>query len=188
MHLQSVNSSLPSEDVIAKGHGVQVDALVALNEPVAQVKHVSTDVALIDALNFPAAHSVHATDPTVALNVPTVHAVQSVGLVPLNPAMHLQSVNSSLPDADIVLKGHVKQALTAVRPVISLYVPDAHCVHAPVPFPTLYVPAVHAIHSGLSSANVCPCIQSVHALSALPGSEYFDWSGQAVQFPPATLY
>jgi len=64
-----------------------------------------------------------------------VHAAPSD--VPLCPVMHLQSVNSSPPSAELVCKGHVEHS---PAPVAALYVPTSHAGHAEEPL-TEEVPA-----------------------------------------------
>ena len=85
----------------------------------------SVNASLPDAELVLAGHVEHSPPPVQSLNPPASHAVHAVpSNVPLNPAKHLQSVSSSLPDAELVPAGHIE--------------------HCPGPVATLYAPASHA--------------------------------------------
>ena len=85
--------------------------------PLGQIEH---SAVLVPFLYSPVSHPVH--------GIPSEAAVY--------PCMHLQSVNSSLPAAELVPVGHVK--------------------HTPTPVATLYVPASHAVHSAPSEEPAYP--------------------------------
>ena len=132
-HLQSINSSLPDVEDVCKGHAMQFPAPAAtLYVPAPHAEHCPTPVA---TLYFPASHAVQATPSEAAVY----------------PTTHLQSINSLLPDAELVHVGHVE--------------------HCPVPVAALYLPAEHALHATPSDVPLYPAmhLQSVNAL--LPNEE-----------------
>ena len=94
----------------------------------------------------------HSDVPTSLLNIPAMHAVHAAPSdVPLYPAKHLQSVNASLPDAELVPSGHVE--------------------HSPAPVVALYVPTSHALHCNPSEAAVYPTTHLQSIRSLLPDAE-----------------
>eukprot|EP00961_Rhodomonas_salina_P028147 380372-Rhodomonas_salina.1 len=60
-------------------------------------RHAAADVAAVEAWNVPAPHLVHFPDPLVGLNVPPGQTAQAPPSGPVKPALHRQSVISSLP-------------------------------------------------------------------------------------------
>ena len=60
------------------------------------------------------------------------------------PVLHLQSVASPLPDAELVCTGQSEHTAILVAPVLVEYLPLPHDVHAAVPLVVLYLPTTHA--------------------------------------------
>ena len=89
--------------------------------------------------------------------------------VPLNPAKHLQSINASLPDAELVPAGHVEHS---PAPVAELYVPASHTLHSPAPVAALMVPASHALQCNPSDVAVYPTTHLQSVNSSLSVAEF----------------
>ena len=58
--------------------------------------------------NVPTGHVSHAVSPTPLLDVPAVHSVHTNPSHP-NPVGHLQSVDATLPGAELLSNGHAVQ-------------------------------------------------------------------------------
>ena len=132
-HTQSVALLLPFAELVCEGHAVQVsDPVTSLYVPALHALHCNPS----DARVYPATHkqsvnsllpsaelvcegqAVQFPVPTVALYHPASHALHTTpSEVPLYPAKHLQSVNSTLPDAELVPAGHVEHSPV---PVVAL--------------------------------------------------------------------
>jgi len=116
-----VNSARVMASVAVKVTGVQSEH-ASQGPPSAPVKPAEQEhCALPDADSEFAGHTLHSAVPTTLLNIPAPHAVHAVPSdVPLYPAMHLQSVNASLPGAERVPPGHVQHS---DAPAATLYLP-----------------------------------------------------------------
>ena len=68
------------------------------------------NVAAISSECEPALHFVHKSEPFWALNLPASQAVQVAPLLPLKPALHMQSVRSSLLRGELEFRGQFVQA------------------------------------------------------------------------------
>ena len=84
LHVQLDTVPLPAGDV----------------EPSGQSTQASLDVAASDVEYVPARHATHDTDPAEDLYLPFVHDWQVSPSAPVNPALQLQSDNSSLAACD----------------------------------------------------------------------------------------
>jgi hypothetical protein len=75
-------------------------------------KHTLLDVAATtpEYVLFP--HSVHTSGPTVGLYVPCTHAIHTAPSAPVYPALHLQSIASSLPAGACANDGQLEQVDT----------------------------------------------------------------------------
>jgi hypothetical protein len=140
-------------------------------DPEYPAEHLQSINARLPPAEFvPAGHAEHCPTPVSLLYVSASHAVHAAPSdVALYPATHLQSSNSSLPDAQLVPAGHAE--------------------HCPTPVAALYAPASHASHATPSEAAVYPAthLQSINAL--LPSNErVFDGHAAQLPGPPATLY
>eukprot|EP00961_Rhodomonas_salina_P050515 678341-Rhodomonas_salina.1 len=93
----------------------------------------------------PDGHSMHASDPLRALNVPVPHAVQSPPSGPVYPALHTHPPADAVAEreADRLPAGHATHAVPAST---FRYVPAVQSEHGADPFMSLYVPAPHAAH------------------------------------------
>ena len=96
------------------------------NEPAV---HLQSVCSLLPASEIaPAGHVEHCPAPIVSLYLPSSHAVHATpSEAAVYPTTHLQSINSLLPDAELVCVGHVE--------------------HTPIPIATLYVPNSHAVQT-----------------------------------------
>jgi hypothetical protein len=146
------HSALPGEDSELAGHVSHVAFPTALlNVPGSHALHAAPSETTV----YPATHTQSATAslpstelvceghavqfpaPVAALYPPASHAVHAAPCDgPLYPAKHVQFVNSSLPDAELVPAGHGE--------------------HSPAPTALLNVPASHALHATPSEAAVYP--------------------------------
>ena len=118
------------------------DVFLAANVPTLHGLQVEIDVAAVDPEYVPPEHCVHALLPLSALNVPTIHAEQLPPLAPEYPALHWQSVISSLPSSELASDGHSEH-----RPVpgTTLYLPGSHKMQLLLPRITLYEPCGQAV-------------------------------------------
>ena len=183
--MQSVASMLPAPEIVSAGHAEHITApVVALNVPASQASHAkpfelavypTTQMQSLKSLLPPlelvaTGHVEHCPTPVALLYVPASHAVHAApSNVPLYPAMHLQSVNSLLPDSELVPAGHVE--------------------HSPIPAATLNPPASHALHATPSEAAVYPGKHAHSASALLPADEtVFEGHAAQVSNPAVAVY
>jgi len=176
--MQSVASMLPAPELVPAGHAEHAtDPALALNVPVPHALQATpfetavyptTQMQSLKSLPPPAelvakGHVKHCPGPVALLYVPATHVVHAApSNVPLYPAMHLQSVNSLLPDSELVPAGHVE--------------------HCPVPTATLNPPASHALHATPSEVTVYPGRHSQSVNLLLPAADT-ECVGQTAQLP-----
>ena len=103
-----------------------------------QAMHVWLSVAPAVLEYFPRVQAVHSAEPSTSLYLPATHARQGPPSCPVYPALHLQSVTSSLPICETVLLGHSEHAADP-GPVLNL--PSEHHSHGPPSGPV--EPAAH---------------------------------------------
>ena len=103
-------------------------------------------VAPVVVRYLPAPQSVHVAVPVTVLYFPASHAKHVPPLGPVNPRLQTQLVSAVDPVIDCVLEGHVRQALSAIAPVVVRYLPAPQLMHATEPVLALYFPASHAKH------------------------------------------
>ena len=85
----------------------------------------------------------HGAGPIVSFKVPGGHAVHFPPLFPVNPALHMQLAMLLEPCCtENMFAGHIKHN---VEPMSDLYVPAAHCVHAPPFMPIKPSLQLHAV-------------------------------------------
>jgi len=142
---------------------MQPEALFCEYVPATQFKQ--TEAAAGEEV--PAVQLVHTALPLVFLYEPAPHCVQAPPFGPVNPALHEQLLESSLPVGLMAFTGQLTHEET---PVVSLYVPASHkthmleltlprgaldapgqLVHAAVPVVSLYFPPAHALHDHWSA-------------------------------------
>ena len=110
-----------------------------------QAIHVVLRVAPGVLKYFPTSHSKQDAEPSTSLYLPAPHAKQGPPSCPVYPALHLQSVTSSLPICETVLLGHSEHAADP-GPVLNL--PSEHQSHGPPSGPV--EPAAHLSEHDLS--------------------------------------
>ena len=166
---QSV-SSLPSAElvVVEAGQSEQSPTPVALlyvsathavhtspsDAPLYPASHSqSANASLPDAELVPAGHVEQSPTPVATLYSPASHAVHaSPSEAAVYPATHTQSVKASLPPAELVCEGH---AVQLPDPVVALYFPASHAVHAS-PFALAVCPTTHtqSVSASLAPAEL----------------------------------
>jgi hypothetical protein len=81
-------------------------------------------------------HSVHLAGPSVGLYVPDTHTRHDWPFAPVYPALHWQSLASSLSAGAFEFNGQLEHVGTTWASVVE-YSLSAHCVHVPTPTPVL---------------------------------------------------
>jgi hypothetical protein len=111
--------------------------------------HVLLDTAASVLLYLSAKQMSHAADPVFALYFPAIHPLHAPPnpLFPVYPALHAQSVISSLPRGDPVLLAHGRQTLDTVALTVVEYVLIPQSVQMAEPVVVLYLPATHPKHA-----------------------------------------
>jgi len=132
--------------------------------------HTSLDVAASaeEYVLFP--HKVHALGPISVLYVPCTHPRHTSPSAPVYPALHRQSIASSLPSGDWENEGQLVHVETTCATVVE-YSFKTQFTHVPMPTPVLYVPAMHATHSTPSSAPEYPALQEQFVRFVLASNE-----------------
>jgi len=123
--MQSVSSPLASGELVCAGHAWH-----------------TSEAAPIAVENSLFSHPVHAELPRATLYVPATHSVQTPPSGPEDPALHKQSVCSSLASGAIVRNGHSWHTLE-IAPIAMEYWAVSQLVHTAAPVATLYFPATH---------------------------------------------
>jgi hypothetical protein len=141
-HLQSDGWLLPIRDLEFVWHATHTLAVVAATAG--------------EYVLFP--QSVHTCGPSAVLYVPGTHAVHVWPFAPVYPALHWQSVASSLPAGAFEFKGQLKQLDVTCASVVE-YSFAAQSVHVPTPTVVLYFPATHASQISPSVAPEYPALQ-----------------------------
>ena len=111
--------------------------------------HVLLDTAASVLLYVSAKQTSHAADPVLALYFPAIHPLHAppVPLFPVYPALHAQSVISSLPRGDPVFVAHSWQTLDNVALTVVEDVLTPQSVQLAEPLAVLYLPATHPKHA-----------------------------------------
>ena len=111
--------------------------------------HVLLDTAASVLLYLSAKQMSHAADPELALYFPAIHPLHGPPnpLFPVYPALHTQSVISSLPRGDPVFVAHPWQTLDTVALTVVEYVLIPQSVQMAEPVVVLYLPATHPKHA-----------------------------------------
>ena len=111
--------------------------------------HVLLDTAASVLLYVSAKQTSHAADPVLALYFPAIHPLHAppVPPFPVYPALHAQSVISSLPRGDPVFVAHNRQTLDTVALTVVEYVLTPQSVQRAEPLAVLYLPATHPKHA-----------------------------------------
>jgi hypothetical protein len=132
-------------------------------------KHTLLDVAAStdEYVLFP--HRVQVLGPTVGLYVPSTHEVHTAPFAPVYPALHRQSLASSLPAGACAKDGQLEHVETTCATVPE-YSFAAQSVHVPMPTAVLYFPAPHAAHATPFAAPEYPALHWQSVWSALPGN------------------
>jgi hypothetical protein len=132
--------------------------------------HTALDVAASaeEYVLFP--HKVHALGPISVLYVPCTHPRHTSPSAPVYPALHRQSIASSLPSGDWEDEGQLVHVETTCATVVE-YSFTPQFTHVPMPTPVLYVPAMHATHSTPSSAPEYPALQEQFVRFVLASNE-----------------
>jgi hypothetical protein len=126
-------------------------------------------------------HSVHASGPTVGLYVPCSHPRQTAPFAPVYPALHWQSLASSLPAGAWELNGQLEHVDSTCATVVE-YSFASQFVQLPMPGSVLYVPATHATHRTPFSAPEYPALhrQSVNCMLRISENVFAGHSRQSV--------
>ena len=132
LHLQSVAIALPASDC---------DGWLVTDRHVVQ----TLSVLFTDIENSLTGQLSHNAVPTVVLYFPATHPVHKTPLLPVYPALHMQSVTWSLASGDCMYLGHPRHKLLVAAPTVE-YVSGKQFVHAADPLLILNVPATHAVH------------------------------------------
>jgi hypothetical protein len=135
LHISHVAFAAPRLLVRKPSRQWQSDCLVL---PISDVelpwhaRHTLLDVAATtpEYVLFP--HSVHACGPGTVLYVPCTHPRQTCPFAPVYPALHLQSIASSLPAGDCENDGQLEHVDTTCATVVE-YSLTAQFVHVPTP-------------------------------------------------------
>jgi hypothetical protein len=159
--------------------------------------HIPTPVV---ALYAPALQGVQVAEPVAGLNVPASQAVHAVPSPPVYPTRHVHDVSNVLV-SEKVLAGHTVQFVDASDE----YVFASQAMHIPAPVVSLYAPAPHGVHATPSDKASYPARQvqdvrrglladenvlSGHIIQlAAPTDEYvFTPQGMHVPTPVVALY
>ena len=129
--------------------------------PATHPTHAAADDCPCCAEWVPAAHGWHTLAPVVSeyvpapqsrhkeasiLYFPAAHAEQSPSFCLGYPTLHWQLLGEELPAIEDEAVGHATQAVAAVAPTSTEYVPAAQLRHAEAPVAFLYFPASHVMH------------------------------------------
>jgi len=101
-------------------------------------------VAAILAEYVPAIHEVHVCVPLEVLYVPAGHIAHVPPSGPVDPALQLQSVSSSLAGGEFDRNGHASHTFETA-PIATEYLPISQLVHTASPVSTLYLLATHEV-------------------------------------------
>jgi len=101
-------------------------------------------VAAMLAEYVPAIHEVHICVPLEVLYVPARHIAHIPPPGPVDPALQLQSVFSSLAGGEFDRNGHTSHTFKTA-PIAAEYLPVSQLVHTASPVSTLYLPATHKV-------------------------------------------
>jgi len=126
----------------------------------------------------PAKQFVQTPGPDAILNVPAAHPRHSFPFGPVNPGVHVQSVNSSLAADDCVLAGHRLHTLDSAAMTVENW-PVSQLTQGAAPRTSLNFPATHIVHVP-PFIPVAPRLHVQSMFSSLPSGE-FDRSGQLEQ-------
>jgi len=115
----------------------------------------------------PIGQLLHVSGPDTALNFPATHSEHVPPSDPVEPALHVQAVETELPNTEFEFVGHVEQY---VAPAAAEYVPIPQSMHVSDPVSALYFPATHSEHVPPSGPDE-PALH-VHAVETeLPNRE-----------------
>jgi hypothetical protein len=129
-HWQKADEELPAGDVERAGHPL----------------HMLLDVAPTSVENFPDSHSLHGAVPGAVLNLPALHWVQGLPLLPLLPALHRQAPMLLLAAGEDESVGQSKHDDSVVALSVFEYFPEPQLSQALAPALALYFPAIQAVH------------------------------------------
>jgi len=131
-------------------------------------RHVSDPT---DAEYLPISQSRHISDPVSALYFPATHSKHVPSLWPEEPALHLQAVETELPNREFEFAGH---AWHSFAPTVVENFPAKQMLHAASPDAILYLPASHCVQFSPSAPDD-PALQVQSASSSLAsGALKFD--------------
>ena len=147
--------------------------------PVGQAWQVLSSVAPSDAEYLPDVHSLHASLPAPALNLPATHTSQVPPSGPDEPALHRHADNTELPEADSEFAGQLVHVASDVAACDPEYLPAPHSSQMLDPTTPLNVPAAQGLHV----APLAPLYPTAHAhaLAALLPAGELELDGQFTQ-------
>jgi len=122
-----------------------VAILLAKGEAVlgGQLLHV---VAPVSVKTFPAAQSVHGSEPDEALYFPAAHLTHGPPLAPVRPCLQLHLVTLELATGELVWEGQLLHVFDSDAPTAVENVSAAQAVQAAEPELSLNLPALHLTH------------------------------------------
>jgi hypothetical protein len=125
----------------------------------------------------PAGQFMQGPAPTSFLNLPGVQAEH----FPAEPVYPASQAHSVLPAAELELTGQAWQVSSDMAPVAVEKVPALHSEHSELPLICLYVPASHAVHAPPSGPEV-PAMQ-MQSDKKLEPAALSEFAGHALQVP-----
>ena len=131
------------------------------------VKHVEVWFAPTDAEYVPLSQSMQTSNPASALYFPATHSEHMPPSGPVEPALHVQTVETELPSRESEFVGHLKHVEGWLAPIDAEYVPIPQSTHAWDPASALYFPARHNEHVSPSSPDE-PALQVQAVETELP--------------------
>ena len=148
--------------------------------------HVLDVVAPTAVEYVPIAQLLHVAGPIIALYCPATHCEHVLPSGPVEPALHVQAVETELPKSEFEYAGHVKHVDTWLAPTDAEYVPMPQSTHAVDPASALCLPATHSEHVPPSGPPM-PAVHLQSVTTVLPDSEC-EPAGHSRQFVPEALY
>jgi hypothetical protein len=157
LHLQLSNVPLASGEYEFAGHAVHAE---------------------VDEEYFPASQFTQFPAPVEALYFPATHSVHAAPFTPDAPALQKQLFKVPLPAAEYEFEGHPPHVSVAAPTAVE-YLPASQFAQSPAPVEVLYFPATHSVHAAPFTPDA-PALQKQLFKVPLPAAEYV-FSGQDEQ-------